>query len=109
MATPDTDPRPELVTLPPRSEEELRGLAIARIEKRAEFRNHALAYLLVNGMLIAIWAITSGGFFWPMFPILGWGIGLAFHALETYRPPVTEDRIAREMARLAPRDRTDGR
>ena len=26
------------------------------------------------------WAITGHGFFWPFFPIMGWGIGLGMHA-----------------------------
>jgi len=34
-----------------------------------------------------IWlAITPGGFYWPMFPLLGWGIGLAFHVWDVYAP-----------------------
>jgi hypothetical protein len=106
MTVQDTEPRTENVILPPSSDEELRQLAIAQLEKRAEFRNHALAYLLVNGMLVAIWFVVSdGGLFWPIFPILGWGIGLFFHAMEAYRPPLTEDRIAREIDRLARRAR----
>jgi hypothetical protein len=82
-------------------DEELRDLAIERLEKRAEFRNHLYAYVLVNGMLSVIWFVTSGeGLFWPIFPMLGWGIGLLFHALDTYRRPYTEDRIQREITRL---------
>ena len=43
-------------------------------------RIHATTYLLVNLMLIAIWAAAGGGYFWPIWPILGWGIGVASHA-----------------------------
>jgi 2TM domain len=41
-----------------------------------------LIYDLVNAFLVVIWAVTSGGgaLFWPVFPILGWGIGLAANA-----------------------------
>ncbi len=40
---------------------------------------HAVAYLLVNLVLLVVDLSTSGGlwFFWPL---LGWGIGLAYHA-----------------------------
>lgn len=33
-------------------------------------------YLAVNAMLVVIWAATGAGYFWPIWPILGWGIGL---------------------------------
>ena len=59
-------------------------------------------YLAVNATLVAIWAITSdGGLFWPIFPILGWGIGLAANAWDVYgRKPITEDEIRQEQERL---------
>lgn len=83
----------------------LRELAIARLRKKHEFLQHATAYLLINLALIGIWLLTTpGGFFWPMFPILGWGIGVAFHALDAYSPALpTERKIEREMNRLAHR------
>jgi len=31
-------------------------------------------YVGVSVMLIAIWALTGMGYFWPIWPILGWGI-----------------------------------
>jgi uncharacterized protein DUF1707/2TM domain-containing protein len=34
------------------------------------------AYVAVNLMLIVIWAVTGAGYFWPIWPLLGWGIGL---------------------------------
>jgi hypothetical protein len=56
----------------------------------------------VNAVLVAIWAVTSdGGFFWPMFPILGWGIGVAANAWDVYfKPPISEADIDREAERL---------
>jgi class 3 adenylate cyclase len=41
---------------------------------------HATFYVLVNLLLVGIWAASGGGYFWPIWPILGWGIGLAGHA-----------------------------
>jgi class 3 adenylate cyclase len=43
-------------------------------------RTHLTTYLLVNLMLIGIWAASGAGYFWPIWPILGWGIGLGCHA-----------------------------
>jgi hypothetical protein len=34
------------------------------------------AFLLVNALLVIVWAVTGAGYFWPVWPILGWGIGL---------------------------------
>lgn len=50
------------------------------------FRAHATSYLLVMALLVGIWALTSpGGYFWPAWPMLGWGIGLASHGLAARR------------------------
>jgi hypothetical protein len=36
-----------------------------------------LGYLAVMVLLVVIWLLTSpGGYFWPMWPMLGWGIAL---------------------------------
>jgi class 3 adenylate cyclase len=43
-------------------------------------RIHLTVYLVVNLMLIGIWAASGGGYFWPIWPILGWGIGLGCHS-----------------------------
>jgi 2TM domain len=43
----------------------------------------------------------TDNFFWPVFPILGWGIGVAANAWDVYgRKPITEDEIRREADRL---------
>ncbi len=46
-------------------------------ELTAAFRSHLTTYLLVQLLLIGIWAATGAGFFWPVFPALGWGFGVA--------------------------------
>jgi class 3 adenylate cyclase len=46
---------------------------------RQSFRIHLTFYLLVNVLLVGIWAASGGGYFWPVWPILGWGIGIAGH------------------------------
>jgi len=44
------------------------------------FRIHLTVYVVVNVMLIGIWAASGGGYFWPVWPILGWGIAVGCHA-----------------------------
>jgi hypothetical protein len=85
----------------PRTDEELREQAILQLKKKREFRTHVFIYVLVNAMLVIIWAVTGSGFFWPVFPILGWGIGVAANAWDVYaRKPLSEDEIQREAERL---------
>ena len=84
----------------PVSEPELREQATIRLRKKRDFRAHLLAYLLGNGSLLIIWALTGAGFFWPVFPMLAWGIGLVFHAWDIFRQPVSEQQIQREMKRM---------
>ena len=43
------------------------------------FKTHLTFYSLVNLLLIGIWAASGAGYFWPIWPMLGWGMGLAAH------------------------------
>lgn len=95
------DPRPVDPTVDRSGDPALRDLAVDRLKKKAEFRMHVLIYALVNGMIVLIWAMTGAGFFWPVFPLAGWGIGLVAHAVETFgHDTPTEDEISQEMDRL---------
>src|SRR3954451_9793277 len=64
-------------------------------------RIHATVFLVVNLMLIGIWAASGGGCFWPIWSILGWGIGLGCHAAPLFagrgQPP--RDRSHRQHRR----------
>jgi len=31
-------------------------------------------FVAVSVLLVAIWALTGAGYFWPVWPILGWGL-----------------------------------
>ena len=55
-------------------------------KRRAGFKASLLVYVLVNLLLIAIWYLTTGrnSYFWPMWPILGWGIGMAAQYISAY-------------------------
>lgn len=79
-----------------------REQAIKRLKKRRDFYGHVLVYVLVNGFLTAIWAVTNaGGFFWPIFPMLGWGIAVVLNAWDVYRVDAfSEVQIQREVQRL---------
>ena len=55
-----------------------------RVAEIKDFHGHLLIYLLVNLMLVGIYLATGSDHFWPIYPILGWGIGLVSHAASTY-------------------------
>jgi hypothetical protein len=78
-----------------------RDRAMQRLKKQRDFHAHLLVYLLVNGFVVLIWALTgSAGFFWPVFLIAAWGIGLVMNAWDVYwRREITEQDIQHEMER----------
>ena len=73
--------------------------AVKRLKAKRDFKNHVVVYLLVNALLVAIWAVQAdGGGFWPGWVIGGWGLGLALNGWNVYfQRPITEDEIRREM------------
>ncbi|HLY00136.1 MAG TPA: 2TM domain-containing protein, partial [Roseiarcus sp.] len=82
--------------------------AIKRIHAKRGFEVHATVYVAVNLLLIAVWALTGPGYanhrhgsgsdFWPIWPILGWGVGLGLHYWTVFhRRPISEDEIRREI------------
>ena len=84
-------------------DENLREAAIERLKAKRDFQSHVAAYVIVNVGLVVIWALSGAGYFWPIWPILGWGVGLAFNAWAVYvRKPITEDDIRAEMTRDDP-------
>jgi hypothetical protein len=82
-------------------DDELYKQAKARVGKRRDLGAHLVAYVVVNAMLVGIWGISGGGYFWPAWVLLGWGVGVVMNIWEVYfRRPVTDGDIRREMDRL---------
>ena len=81
--------------------DEQRRQALNRIHARRSFWWHLGVYIVVNAMLVMVWYYGSGGYFWPVWPALGWGIGLVFHGLSVFlgMRPITEEQIQREINR----------
>ena len=46
---------------------------------RVEFGQHVVTYITVNLFLIGVWWITSRGYPWFIWPIMGWGIAIVGH------------------------------
>ena len=84
---------------------ELRRLAERRADVKLGFRTHLFAYLLVNAGLVVINLVTSPGYFWAIWPIIGWGLGLAAHFVAVYHfgGDVRERAVEAELRRLKER------
>lgn len=102
-----SEPAPTYGSPEPEGEDPLRALALKRLKAKREFRSHLVSYTLVNLGLVGIWlvtAINTGAWFpWFVFPVIGWGIGIGFHAWAAYGPPPTgptQAQIQREIDRL---------
>ena len=68
-------------------------------QRKAAFFHHLRSYCIVNGFLFLINVMTNpGGYLWVVWPILGWGIGLAFNAAEAFFP--SDQRVERGARRL---------
>ena len=87
-----------------------RDRAVTRLKKRRDFRGHLLVYVLVNTFLVVIWAVVDAhGFFWPVFPIAGWGIFVVMNAWDVFwRPEITEEDIQHEIKREQEREHGRG-
>ena len=81
----------------PMSEEQIYEQAKKRVEARKEFFIHLTVYVVVNIMLVLIWAFAAGGGYpWFIFPLGGWGIGLLFHGLGVFVFEQRSDKAAIE-------------
>ena len=57
-----------------------------RVEALKGFYTHLTVYVLVNLLLATINLLTSPGSLWFYWPLLGWGIAVALHALRVFGP-----------------------
>ena len=81
--------------------------AYQRAQKRAEakvgFYVHLAIYIAVSIVLIVVNVSTANEYLWFKWPIIGWGIGVFFHALGVFvfsgKNAVTARMIEREMKR----------
>ncbi len=79
-----------------------------KVGKLRRFYTDAFIYAIVNLGLILIWAISGGGYFWPIWAIVGWGIGLGVHAfylglmpqMNAMAPFMNKDWEEKEVRRL---------
>lgn len=80
-----------------------------KVEARIGFYIHLAVYVIVNCLLIIINLATSTQFLWFKWPLIGWGIGLVFHALGVFvfsgGSALKERLIEKEMQKQASRSK----
>lgn len=88
-------------------EASLRRKATRRADAKLAFRAHLIAYVVINGGLLAINLLTSPNQLWFYWPMIGWGIGLVAHGFTTYSrvADARDDMIEAELERLRARRR----
>ena len=59
------------------------------VRRKANFYRHLWSFIIVIGALIMINIMTPGPW-WFQWPLLGWGIGIAFHFRAAYFPAGAE-------------------
>ena len=90
----------------PEADPAVRAEARKKLEELKEFRIHLTVYWVIMTFLVVIWLVSGGwgSYFWPIWPMLGWGVGLALHGFSLrWDQPLSEEQIDAEARRLAQR------
>ena len=82
-------------------DEERREAAVGRLKAKRNFTRGLFVYVAVNAGLVVVWFLQDDrGFFWPIWPIAGWGLAVAMQWWTLYRQkPISEADIEREMGK----------
>ena len=78
------------------SEEEIYKEAKKRVKVKRDFYSHFGAWVLVNAVLIVIWALTNRGHLWFLYPLCIWGVFVLSHFVQTFVIKPKSDRGAIE-------------
>ena len=72
-----------------------------KVEARLGFKTHLTVYLVVNAILITVNLINSPEYLWFIWPLMGWGIAIFWHAMAVFvfdkKSDVMERMIQKEM------------
>ena len=84
--------------------DELERRAHKRAGAKLGWYIHATVYVLVNLVIFAISSYGFGNRHWSVFPLLGWGLGLALHGISVFvlgaNGGLRERMVQRERDRL---------
>ena len=66
------------------SEQERYYQAKKRVEDIKGFYGNLIAYIIFNGFFLVLNLLTSPNELWFYWPLMGWGIGVLFHAMKVF-------------------------
>jgi len=69
---------------PPLSPDDIERIARKRAGAKLGWYLHATVYVLVNLLIFAMSKYAFGTRPWSVFPLLGWGLGLALHGVSVF-------------------------
>ncbi|MBS1887104.1 MAG: 2TM domain-containing protein [Actinobacteria bacterium] len=83
------------------SPDHARELAIQRLKMKQDFKGVLAGGLFAIAVVVVIWALGEGGYFWPMWVMLGVAIAVVGQGWKAYGPSnrITEADVRREMGR----------
>ncbi|GEN75632.1 histidine kinase [Chryseobacterium hagamense] len=76
--------RPNAVSILPETKNESYEKAQKRVKEIKSFYGNLISYCLIIPFLIIVNIMTSPGDLWFIYPMLGWGIGLAAHGMGVF-------------------------
>ena len=84
------------------SEEQIYEEAGRRVKAKKGFFGDLATYIVVNAVLVVIWALSGQGYMWFLWPLGIWGIFVLGHFLRVFIFESKSDRgaIAKEMERI---------
>ncbi|CAM4121502.1 2TM domain-containing protein [Flavobacterium antarcticum] len=79
-----------------------------KVEDLKGFYGNLSSYILVNSGLIILNLVTSPGNLWFFYPLLGWGLGVALHAMSVfnYMPFLNRDWEENKIKELMHKEKT---
>jgi hypothetical protein len=82
--------------------ENARQLAIQRLRMKQDFKGVLAGGAFAIVVTAVIWALGGGGYFWPVWVVLGVAIGAVATGWKAYGPSnrISEDDVQREMRRV---------
>ncbi len=82
---------------------EIYKIAKKRVSEKRKFYSHLMTWVVMSVFFILLNLFTSD-IFWAIFPILGWGVAVAFHAIRvfsfTYGDDWEQREIEKEIAKM---------
>lgn len=80
-------------------------IARKRVADKKKFHKHLATYIIFSCFFFFLNMTSGNGHMWFIYPVLGWGIGIASEYYKVYVAPSLEDEaIAEEMRRLEKRN-----